>query len=32
VAPSVPPAPAPRFSIIALLRAALALLFKRNSA
>ena len=27
VAPSVPPAPAPRFSIIALLRAALALLF-----
>lgn len=30
VAPS--PAPAPRFSIIALLRAALALLFKRNSA
>ena len=30
--PSAPPAPAPRFSIIALLRAALALLFKRNSA
>ena len=32
VAPSVPPAPALRFSIIAFLRAALALLFKRNSA